>query len=205
MDARGQTVVEGFLARGATVEQVSEPVMQAVSDTETPQGLLVVLDQHALPLPPAPDFLLILDGVRDPGNQGTILRTAIAAGVQSVWLAPGCVDAWSPKVLRAGMGAHFRLPIRNLSWQDIRHSLKQTSGNLRVYLADSAGGMSYLKMDFRTPLALIVGGEAAGAGSEALALADERVLIPMPGGSESLNAAVAASILCFEVVRQRTM
>jgi TrmH family RNA methyltransferase len=102
------------------------------------------------------------------------------------------------------MGAHFRLPIRSLSWQDIGHTLKQASGNMQIYLADSAGGISYTQAEFRTPLALIVGGEAAGAGSEAESLADGKVHIPMPGGNDSLNAAVAASILLFEVVRQRT-
>ncbi len=205
LDPRGLAAVDGFSAHGATVEPVSETVMHAISETESPQGLLVVLDQQVLPLPQAPDYLLILDAVRDPGNLGTVLRTAAAAGVQAVLLAPGCADAWSPKVLRAGMGAHFRLPIQHLSWQDIRHTLKQASGKMRVYLADSAAGLSYTQADFRTPLALIVGGEAAGAGSEAQALADEKVHIPMPGESESLNAAVAASILLFEVVRQRTM
>ncbi len=204
LDQRGQAVVDGFSADGAAVEQVSETVMKAISDTETPQGLLVVLGQKTLPLPKMPDFLLVLDALRDPGNLGTVLRTAAAAGAQGVLLAPGCVDAWSPKVLRAGMGAHFRLPIHSLSWQDIRQALKQASGKMQAYLADSAAGISYTQADFRIPLALIVGGEAAGAGSEARSLADEKVHIPMPGGSESLNAAIAASLLLFEVVRQRT-
>jgi TrmH family RNA methyltransferase len=205
LDTRGRAVVDGFSAQGASVEQVSETVMKAASDTETPQGLLVVLTQQTLPLPLKPDFLLILDGVRDPGNLGTVLRTAEAAGVQAMLLAPGCVDAWSPKVLRAGMGAHFHLSIHNLSWQDIKQILKQAPGNLQVYLADSAGGIPYMTANFRPPLALIIGGEAAGAGSDAVSLADMKVHIPMPGGSESLNAAVATGILLFEVVRQRTL
>jgi RNA methyltransferase, TrmH family len=203
LDKRGQAVVEGFLARGAAVEQVSETVMKAISETETPQGLLVVLDMQRLPLPKEPDFLLVMDALRDPGNMGTIFRTASAAGVGAVILAPGCVDAWSPKVLRAGMGAHFRIPIHNLSWQDVHSLLTQASGKMRVYLADSSDGVAYTKVDFRAPLAFIVGGEATGAGSEALSLADQKVHVPMPGGSESLNAAIAASILLFEVVRQR--
>jgi TrmH family RNA methyltransferase len=204
LDKRGKAVVDGFSTQGVPFEQVSEIVMKAVSETETPQGLLVVLTQQTLPVPQLPDFLLILDGVHDPGNLGTVLRTAAATGVQAALLAPGCADAWSPKVLRAGMGAHFRLPVHNLSWQDIRHMLKQSMLGLRIYLADSSGGIAYTEVDFSTPLALIVGGEAAGAGTEAESLADEKVHIPMPGGSESLNAAVAASILLFEVVRRRT-
>ncbi|HSB65053.1 MAG TPA: RNA methyltransferase, partial [Anaerolineales bacterium] len=124
LDERGKSVVDGFAGRSAPVETVSQAVMEALSETETPQGLLVVVDQQILPLPPAPDFLLILDGLRDPGNLGSILRTARAAGVQGVLLAPGCVDAWSGKVLRSGMGAHFHLPIHSLHWPDIQGIVK---------------------------------------------------------------------------------
>ncbi len=203
LDERGRAVVEGFAGQGAPVEQVSEMVMNAMSETETPQGLFVVVNQRALPLPANSDFLLILDGLSDPGNLGTLLRTATAAGVQGVLLAPGCVDAWSGKVLRAGMGAHFRLPIQSLSWPAIGRVINNSAGGLRVYLADARDGIAYTKADFRAPLAIIVGGEAAGAGEEANKLATEKVHIPMPGRSESLNAGVAAGILLFEAVRQR--
>ena len=203
LDERGTAVVEDFRGRDVLVEQVGETVMEAMCETETPQGLLVVVHQQVLPLPPSPDFVLVLDGLRNPGNLGTMLRSAAAAGVQGVLLAPGCVDAWSGKVLRAGMGAHFRLPIHSLGWPEIKGIVKNPSRSLSVYLADSNGGIPYTRIDFRRPLALLVGGEAAGAGAEANGLADERVHIPMWGGSESLNAGVAASILLFEVVRQR--
>ena len=204
LDQRGQAVVDGFSARGIPVDPVSAAVMNAISDTETPQGILVVLAIKPLPLPPSPNFLLILDELRDPGNLGTILRTAAAAGVQAVLLAPGCADAWSPKVLRAGMGAHFHLPILNLTWFELEHTLASQSPNLRVFLADSTAGDAYTQADFHPPLALIVGGEAAGAGERSFSLASIKVHIPMPGGSESLNAAIAASILLFEVQRQRS-
>lgn len=203
LDKRGKAVVERFTALNVPVEPVSQGVMAAVSDTETPQGLLAVISQQTIPTPHDLDFMLILDGLRDPGNLGTVLRTAAAAGVQVVVLAPGCTDAWAGKVLRAGMGAHFRMPIQSLSWDEIKPTLKGSRNPLKVYLADAAGGRPYTGVDFREPLALIVGGEAAGAGAEARALADEQVHIPMPGGSESLNASVAASILLFEAVRQR--
>ena len=203
LDSRGQSVVEGFSARGVPVEQVSNRVFAAISETETPQGLLAVLKLSALPLPAATDFLLILDGVRDPGNLGTILRSAAAAGVQAVLLSPGSADAFAPKVVRAGMGAHFRLPIHQLSWEQIKTTLGQSAAGLHVYLAQAAAGMPYTRADFRAPLALVIGGEAAGAGQQAVSLTTEKVHIPMPGDSESLNAGVAASILLFEVVRQR--
>lgn len=203
LDERGKAVVDGFVAQGSPAEQVTDAVMNAVSRTETPQGLLVVLTEQILTLPPTLDFLLILDSVRDPGNLGTVLRTAAAALVHGVLLTPGCVDAWSGKVLRAGMGAHFRLPIQTLAWSEITRLLKTQPAKFKIFLADAAGGESYTQADFRSPLALIVGGEAVGAGTEALLLADAKVHIPMPGGSESLNAGIAASILLFEVVRQR--
>ncbi len=203
LDERGMAVVNGFSARGVPTEQVSEVVCAAISETETPQGLLVILSHRSLSIPPSPDFLLVLDGIRDPGNLGTITRSASAAGVQAVLLSPGCADAFAPKVLRAGMGAQFRLPIQELDWEQIRRIITPTPARLRIFLADAAGGTSYMQVNFHSPLALIIGGEAAGASTHALTFAHEKVHIPMPGGSESLNAAVAASILLFEVVRQR--
>jgi TrmH family RNA methyltransferase len=201
---RGQSVVEGFARRGAPVEQVAPQILKSVADTETPQGLLLVLSMRALPQPEKADFLLILDGVCDPGNLGTILRSARAAGVQSVLLPPGTVDPFLPKVVRAGMGAHFHLPILRASWDELNQTLiPGVEAGLRIYLADSGGGQVYTHANFSSSLALIVGGEAQGAGDEALRLAHEKVHIPMPGGSESLNAAVAAGILLFEVLRQR--
>ena len=205
LDERGRAVVDRFSSRGVPLEPVSQAVFKSISETETPQGLLAILALHTLPLPVHPDFLLILDGIRDPGNLGTIFRTAAAAGVQAVFLTPGSADAFAPKVVRAGMGAHFRLPIHSLSWDQIKQALITPTRSLRVFLADAAAGTPYTQAAFRFPLALVIGGEAVGAGAEAVTVADEKVRIPMPGGSESLNAAVAASILLFEVVRQRGM
>lgn len=196
---RGAQVVQGFVSQGALVEEVSEGVMETASDMQAPQGLLAVLAARMLPLPERLDFVLVVDGVRDPGNLGTVLRTAAAAGVQVVLLPPGNADAWSPKVLRAAMGAHFRLPLRSLDWRAVNDLLY----GMPVYLADAGGGMPYTQADLRKPLALMVGGEAAGAGQEGQALASQRLHIPMPGAMESLNAAAAAAVLMFEVVRQR--
>jgi len=201
LNERGQAVVTGFADRGAAVELVSSAVLRAASDTETPQGLLVALDWQALPLPEPLDFVLIPDQLRDPGNLGTILRTAAAAGVQAVWLPPETVDAFSPKVLRAGMGAHFRLPIQALGWETIT----RISGGLRIYLASAGEGLPYTQVDLRSPLVLIVGGEAEGASQPARQLANANIYIPMPGVCESLNAAIAAGVLLFEILRQRNL
>jgi TrmH family RNA methyltransferase len=119
--------------------------------------------------------------------------------VQAVFLPPETTDAFAPKVVRAGMGAHFRLPIYSLTWDEIRLKVQ----GLQVCLADMRG-QSCWETDLRKPLALIVGGEAEGASDEARTLANVTVNIPMPGKMESLNAAVAGSVLMFEVVRQRS-
>lgn len=199
LSERGAQVVQGFLTQGTPVEEVTEGVMEAASDTQAPQGLLAVLEARMLPFPEKLDFVLVVDGVRDPGNLGTVLRTAAAAGVQAVLLPPGNADAWSPKVLRAAMGAHFRLPLRSPDWGALNDLLY----GMPVYLADAGGGTPYTRADLRQPLALMVGGEAAGAGQQGQALATQRLHIPMPGQMESLNAAAAAAVLMFEVVRQR--
>jgi TrmH family RNA methyltransferase len=201
LNQRGQALLQGFQERGASIEAVSPNVMKAASDTQTPQGILAVVRMRSLPMPERPDFVFILDGVRDPGNLGTMLRTATAAGVEAVLLPVGSVDPFSPKVLRAGMGAHFRVPIQNLDWEQIAGLVH--SRHLHVYLAAARQGLPHTQADFRRPLALMIGGEAEGAGSSGRSLADECVHIAMPGKVESLNAAAAAATLLFEVVRQR--
>ena len=198
-DARGQAALDELRARGTAVECVTAAVMAAASGTETPPGLLAVAPLPAL-TPSLPLTLaLALDGLRDPGNLGTILRTADAAGVDAVFLAPGTVDPFNPKVVRAAMGAHFHLPILPAGWE----ALAERLAGLAVWLAEAGEGTLYPQVDWRRPSALIIGSEAAGPGEAARRLAPRRVCIPMPGQAESLNAAVAAGILIFEAVRQR--
>lgn len=196
---RGLKLVEVLRAQNIPVESVADPILTSLSATETPQGVLAVINQRTPPLPETMDFVLVLDSIRDPGNLGSLLRSAAAAGVQAVFMAPGTTDAFSPKVVRSGMGAHFRLPIITLSWEEI----KTRVASLHVFLAEMEGKLSLWQADFRQPLAMIIGGEAEGATSPARTLASEQVHIPMPGRTESLNAATAGSILLFEVVRQR--
>ncbi len=178
---------------------VSERVMKALADTVSPQGVLAVLPFIELSPPAETSLVLVVDQLRDPGNLGTILRTANAAGVEQVFLTPQTVDPYNPKVVRGAMGAHFRLPIANRSWPQIAEAL----AGLRILLADVRGGQVYDEVDWTRPSALIIGGEAHGATSESAELATASITIPMPGGAESLNAAVAASIILFEAVRQR--
>ncbi len=199
LNDRAEAILAGFRARGVRPISVDQRAMQAASDTKSPQGLLAILPIQPRQLPPTPTFILILDEVRDPGNLGAILRIAAAAAVDAILLSPGCADPYAPKVVRAGMGAHFRVPIHPLGWEEIRGATTP----LKVFLADSGGALSIGEADFSLPLALIIGGEARGAGDLSGGLDPVGVRIPMPGGTESLNAAVAAGILIFEVVRQR--
>jgi len=118
--------------------------------------------------------------------------------VDAVFLAPETADPFNPKVVRAGMGAHFHLPIASLSWDAIAQHLKNTP---RIYLADAQSDLSFTRADWSPPCALIVGGEAEGASQEAQRIATATISIPMPGNAESLNAAVATGILLFEAVR----
>ncbi len=179
----------------------SEPVMAVCSDTETPQGILAVLSIPNLSRPEHPTFSLILDRVRNPGNMGAILRTAQAAGVEQVLLAPGTVDASNSKVVRAAMGAHLRLPVAALRWEAIAGAVTGCD----VWMAAAGGETIYTAVDWTQPVALIVGGEAAGAGERARALAQGQVSIPMTAGVESLNTAVATAAILFEAARQRTV
>jgi len=179
---------------------VSESVMAACSDTEAPQGILAVLPVPDLSRPAHPTFSLILDQVRDPGNLGTALRTALAAGVEQVLLSPGTVDASNPKVVRAAMGAHLRLPVAVLEWDAIAEAVTSCD----VWLAAAGGETPYTAVDWTRPVVLIVGGEASGTGEQAQALAQGQVSIPIDAKVESLNMAVATAVILFEVVRQRT-
>ncbi len=188
-------------------------VMEMVTDTVTPQGVASAVpflswDEARMN---SARLHLILDSLQDPGNLGTILRSAWAAGESSIWLSEGCVDFYSPKVARAGMGAHFHVPaVPDLNWTELNRRLA-LAGPQQIWLAASEDGsagaglphVSYTEVDWTRPQAVIIGNEAHGPGQEASLQATHRLNIPMPGGAESLNAAVAASIIIFEALRQR--
>jgi TrmH family RNA methyltransferase len=198
LSGRGKSLIERMTSQGIEVEEVSESLMNPLSETGTPQGILAVLNESRLPIPESLSFILIPDQIRDPGNLGTLIRSAAAAGVDAVLLSPETTDSFAPKVLRAGMGAHFRLPIHEMTWDEIEQHTK----GLQVFLADM-DGQSCWETDLRQPLALIVGSEADGASVSARKLANQKISIPMMRKMESLNAGVAGSVLMFEVVRQR--
>jgi TrmH family RNA methyltransferase len=196
---RERSAVNRLAAAGGEVLETTTEILRSCSDTASPQGLLAVLEWPELPLPQPLEWAVVADGISNPGNLGSLLRASEAFGVQALILAPGCVDAFNPKVVRGGMGAHLRLPIRILDWKQIRALL----GGFKIWLAEAREGRSVDSTDWSGPTALILGGEAAGPGDAARALATGSVNIPMLGKIESLNAAVAGGILLYEIYRQR--
>jgi RNA methyltransferase, TrmH family len=187
--------------RGQRVKlfRVTEAVFAAMTETVAPQGIAAMVKLPNLAIPPSPHLILVLDRVRDPGNAGTLLRSAAAAGVELVVFGPETVDPFNDKVLRAAMGAHFRLPLRVCEdWESVDALL----GERQVYVAEASAALRYNEARWDRPAALVVGGEAHGAGDAAFRRG-EGITIPMHGQTESLNAAVAGSVILFEAARQR--
>ena len=195
--------------------EVSERVIEALGETQTSQGVVSVLPLNAF----TPEqtrarrsaassstrpALLVLDGLADPGNMGTILRTALAADVEEVLLTPSCTDCFSPKVVRAAAGAHVALPIAvNQSWATITTRIQaHCQGEQRVLLAEADGSHWYYEQDLRSPFALIIGNEAHGSSQEARDIATVSIAIPLANNVESLNAAIATGIILYEALRQ---
>ena len=197
---------EGLVAHLAIPDQipvrlVERRLFDRLSEVQTPQGILAVFP---IPRPnPAENnapLVLILDRLRDPGNLGTLLRAAAGAGVSAVYLTPETVDLWNPKAVRAGMGAHFRLPIMTLD----AVVLAQLQDRLPHRVVASTGAeRAYDAIDWWGPAALVIGGEAEGVGPELRAWGNEEAGIPLAHGVESLNAAVAGAVILFEAARQR--
>ncbi len=192
--------------------EASDRALAHASDTQTPQGVVgaVALDDvsperlRARRRGRFRPLLLVLDQLADPGNLGTILRSALAADVDEVLLTRRCVDPYSPKVVRAASGAHFHLPLLpQQSWEQIAGRLAGAPKTAQVLLADARAERPYYDCDLTRRTALIIGNEAHGPSAEARRLATASVSIPMWNGVESLNAAIAASLLLFEAARQQ--
>ncbi|MFH0934963.1 MAG: RNA methyltransferase [Pseudomonadota bacterium] len=171
-----------------------------LSELKTPNGLLSLIDIPAAGVEPAhAQFALLLEDIQDPGNLGSILRSAAAAGCDAVFLSPVCTDAWSPKVLRAGMGGHFALSVNE--GIDLVRVAREFTG--KILAASLQGDAGLYDCNLRGKLAFAIGNEGAGLSQGLLEAVQQRFVIPMPGRVESLNAAAAAAICLFEAVRQR--
>lgn len=193
------------------VELVADEVFRALSDTQTPQGVLALVRQyHYTPEQVAsvrkesgrPALLLILERLQDPGNLGTILRAGEGAGVTGILMDGGTADIYNPKVVRSTMGSLLRVPFAYT--EELPQTLKALKRKgVRLFAAHLGGSLDYDRADYRGDTGFLIGNEAAGLSETAAALADTRIRIPMKGKVESLNAAVAASVLMFEAARQR--
>lgn len=191
--------IAGFVA-GRECTLLSDALLRDLGLVDTPSGLLAVV---AMPgRASAVDLdrdAVLLDGVQDPGNVGTLLRTAAATGIRQVLLSPGCAAAWSPKVLRAGQGAQFVLDIHEDA--DLAGFVAAYRGSTAVTCLD--GATSLYEAHWQGPLAWIFGAEGQGVRRELIAAADLRIRIPMPGAVESLNVGAAAAVCLFEAMRRK--
>lgn len=180
------------------VTQLDDKLFAELSELKTPTGIIALVAIPETP-PSRSRFALLLEDIQDPGNLGSMLRSAAAAGCDSVFLSPACADVWSPKVLRAAMGGHFVL--RVYPQQDLSKVAQDFAG--RLFATDLQAERALYDCDLSGDVAFMVGNEGAGLSSGLSRLATERISIPMPGKVESLNAAAATAICLFEAVRQR--
>ena len=205
LSARGYEIIHNLAGQNCEIEEIAPELMDRISDTQTSQGILIALPTLATLPGNSNTFVLALDMVRDPGNMGTLLRSAAALGIEAVILTPESADPYSPKVLRSAMGAHFKLAISIMTPEEILTYCKTSNTPpLDILLADSEKGRICWEEDLTRPMCVVIGGEAAGAGEDLRKFADKSVRIPMLTSTESYNAAVAGSILMYETYRQRT-
>ena len=187
-------------------ELVTEEVFSSMSDTKTPQGVLAVAEQekHSLAdvLRGERTCLLVLETIQDPGNLGTMLRAGEGAGLTGIVADAGTADIYNPKVIRSTMGSIFRVPVVYV--QDLRETILELKRQkVQICAAHLRGSVDYDRADYTGASAFLIGNEAKGLTDGTAALADRAVKIPMLGKVESLNAAVAASVLMYELARQR--
>lgn len=199
---RGGALLQAVDAARIPAEEVSDKVLSFSSDTDNPQGIVAAVKIPKVGLGELQtEFLVVADGVQDPGNLGTIIRSALAAGTGGVICTQGTVDLYNPKTLRSTMGTVFTIPVvQGVSDVDLITWLKQRS--IPLVAADISGAETYYRSKLVPPFALVIGNEGRGVSEYLLSNASRTVMIPLSGDAESLNAAVAASIILFEAARQ---
>ena len=190
-----------YITENIKIYKMNESLFKELVSTENPQGILAVINMNIIPIDAGGKLYLLCDKLQDPGNLGTIIRTAHAAGVQGIILTKGTVDIYNEKTIRSTMGSIFYIPIQydddNLS---LVKNLKEDGFNLVVTSLDT--DKDFFEEDLRGKVILTVGNEGNGISAEVLDLADTKVKIPMPGNAESLNVAIATSVIMYEKVRQ---
>jgi RNA methyltransferase, TrmH family len=208
-NGRLSALLDRCLDVGARVFELEPGVLARVTDTVTPQPVVAVVETPSFVLPDirslSPQLIVVCVDVRDPGNAGTVVRSAWAAGVDAVLFCEGAVDPWNPKAVRSSAGAVLHVPV--VTAGPPAGVLQEVGGwGLRRLAAVRDGGEDYATVDLTVPSALVLGNEAAGLPVELVSQdIDGCVSIPMPGGAESLNVGMAAAVLCFEACRQRRL
>ena len=202
----GGELVERLENAGVKVVEISESLYETITDTENPQHIMAVINMQEYRLEDitaASDLLLVIvDGLQDPGNLGTIIRTADAAGVHGVVLLKGTVDPYNPKTVRSTMGSVFSIPV--IRENDTEGLFAGLHGlGVRLVAASPEGDTSYWDIDYRGRTGIIIGNEANGISEIARKSSDISAVLPMIGGAESLNAAVACGILLYKALEQR--
>lgn len=195
------------LLRGVRYEVAADNIFAQMSDTQTPQGILAVAKQYTYTLEdilknPKTPQLLILENIQDPGNLGTMLRTAEGAGTTGIIMTRGTVDIYNPKVIRSTMGSLYRMPF--LYAENLEETIAEVkAAGVSLYAAHLKGVQSYDEPDYKSAVGFLIGNEANGLTTATANMADCRIRIPMEGQLESLNAAVSAALLMYEAHRQR--
>jgi TrmH family RNA methyltransferase len=200
-------IVERMINNGIDCHKVSHKMFADLSGVETPQGVLAVVRKPAFHLndiiKEKNPLIIFCVEIQDPGNLGTIIRTADAVAASGVILSRGTVDLYNQKVIRSTMGSLFHLPVVQIEeTKEVINDLKKNG--IKIVAADISGKIDYFSADYKLPTAILIGNEGAGLPEEIIGLCDEVVKIPMPGRAESLNAGISAAVLLYEALRQRT-
>ncbi len=204
---RAQKTLAELADRGCPLLPTADAVLATISDTVNSQGLIVLAQRPAATLDKvfsSGKLIVCLDAVQDPGNFGTILRTAEAAGASGVVALKGSVDAFAPKTLRSAMGSAFRLPIAN-DVSPMEFLAKSREAGLKIVAAAAEGETNYSHFNWRQPAVIILGNEANGVRPDLLEQSDARINIPLQTPVESLNVASAAAVILFEAARQKAI
>lgn len=202
---RVKSLLKGMKDKNIKIYMVDSKLINDICDTENPQGIVAVIEKKKYEeeeLFKNSDYLVVVDRIQDPGNLGTIIRTADAAGAHGIIISDGTVDPYSPKVLRSTMGSIFHVPV--IFATDMIKAIDMLKArDFSVYVSSLEGSVPYHEEDYTGKTVIVIGNEANGVSSSIIHRADRLIKILMPGKAESLNAGIAGGILMFEVVKQR--
>ena len=203
----GQRLLKLASEKKVTTLEVQEKAIRKMAETETPQGVVAVVEKKRFDLDrflrQTPEFILALENIKDPGNLGTIIRTADALEVDGIFLSQDSVELYNPKVVRGTMGSLFHLPV--FYPVQLKEFLSGLRPKFQILASVASGGINCSELDYLEPICLLLGGETSGLSDQILALADQKVSVPQFGSAESLNVSVAAGILIYEIAKSKKM